>query len=257
MTRTYVVTGAASGIGEATAKKLRAAGHAVVGVDLQGSDVAADLSNEAGRQEMAAAVAEKTGGKIDAIIAVAGVSTMSPLALKVNYFGMIDTLELLRPLLAGSAAPRAVAVSSMASFQPSDPEIIEACLTKPESEVIELAEGRSEEAQQLMYASSKNAFNRWLRKAAPSEEWAGAGIPLNAIGPGVVLTPMTTDLVGSEEGRELLEQMVPMPLNGYMPAEACADLLIWLGSEANTHLCGQVVFIDGGSDAVMRGDLAW
>lgn len=257
MARTYVVTGAASGIGASTAEKLRAAGHEVIGVDLQGSDINADLSNEAGRQEMAAAVAERSGGKIDAIVAVAGVSTMSPLALKVNYFGMIATLELLRPLLAESDAPRAVAVSSMASFQPSDPEIVEACLTKPEDAVIALAEGRDEQAQQLMYASSKNAFNRWLRKAAGSEEWAGAGIPLNAIGPGVVLTPMTTDLVGSEEGRELLSQMVPMPLNGYMPPEACADLLVWLGSEANTHLCGQIIFIDGGSDVVMRGDLAW
>lgn len=257
MARTYVVTGAASGIGAATAEKLRAAGNEVIGVDLQGSDVNADLSNDEGRQAMADAVAEKSGGKIDAIVAVAGVSVMSPLSLKVNYFGMVATLELLRPLLAESEAPRAVAVSSMASFQPSDPEIIEACLTKTEAEVIELAEGRSEEAQQLMYASSKNAFNRWMRQNAGSDEWAGAGIPLNAIGPGVVLTPMTTDLVGSEEGRELLEKMVPMPLNGYMPAEACADLLVWLSSVENTHLCGQVIFIDGGSDVVMRGELAW
>lgn len=257
MARTYVVTGAASGIGAATTTKLRAMGHEVIGVDLQGSDIDADLATQDGREAMSAAVAEKSGGKIDAIVAVAGVSTMSPLALKVNYFGMTETLELLRPLLADSDAPRAVAVSSMASFQPSDSEIIEACLTRPEAEVLELAQARDEQAQQLMYASSKNAFNRWLRKAAPSAEWAGAGIPLNAIGPGVVLTPMTTDLVGSEEGRELLEKMVPMPLSGYMPPEACADLLIWLSSEENTHMCGQIVFIDGGSDAVMRGELAW
>jgi hypothetical protein len=28
-------------------------------------------------------------------------------------------------------------------------------------------------------------------------------------------------------------------------------------SEENTHLCGQVIFIDGGSDAVIRGDSTW
>lgn len=257
MARTYVVTGAASGIGAATAKQLRDAGQNVIGVDLQGTDIDADLSHAAGRQAMADAVAAKTDGKIDAIVAVAGVSVMSPLAIKVNYYGMVATLELLRPMLAQSDAPRAVAVSSMASFQPHDAEIVEACLTEDEDAVLNLAEARDEQAQQLMYATSKNAFNRWLRKAAPSPEWAGAGIPLNAIGPGVVLTPMTTDLVSSDEGRELLSEMVPMPLNGYMPAEACAELLVWLSSEVNTHLCGQIIFMDGGSDAVLRGDQAW
>src|SRR5690625_921398 len=117
MARTYVVTGAASGIGAATAKQLREAGQVVIGVDLQGTDIDADLSNEAGRKAMAEAVAEKTDGKIDAIVAVAGVSTMSPLSLKVNYFGMVQTLELLRPLLAETDAPRPAAVSSTPASQ--------------------------------------------------------------------------------------------------------------------------------------------
>lgn len=257
MPRTYVVTGAASGIGAATAKQLKDAGHTVVGVDLQGTDIDADLSKPAGREAMRDAVAEKTGGKIDAIVAVAGVSTPSPLAISVNYYGMIATLELLRPFLEGSDAPRAVAVSSMASFQPFDEKLVEICLAGDEEAALKAAEAYDEEGQQLMYATSKNAFNRWLRKAAGSPEWAGAGIPLNAIGPGVVLTPMTTELVGSDEGRELLEKVVPMPLNGYMPAEACAELLTWLSSEVNTHLCGQIIFIDGGSDVVLRGDTDW
>ena len=39
----YVVTGAASGLGAATAERLHAAGHGVIGVDLRGTDVEADL----------------------------------------------------------------------------------------------------------------------------------------------------------------------------------------------------------------------
>src|SRR5690625_5072258 len=170
MARTYVVTGAASGIGAATAKQLREAGHVVIGVDLQGTDIDADLSNETGRKAMAAAVAKKTAGKIDAIVAVAGVSTMSPLALKVNYFGMVETLELLRPLLADSDAPRAVAVSSMASFQPVDEEIVEACLNQDEESALAIAQSRDEQGQQLMYSTTKNAFNRGSGKASPSPE---------------------------------------------------------------------------------------
>ena len=51
--------------------------------------------------------------------------------------------------------------------------------------------------------------------------------------------------------------MVPMPLNGIAEAQVVADLLAWLVGEENSHLCGQVVFVDGGSDAVIRGDATW
>jgi len=43
MERTYVVTGAASGIGAATSQMLKAAGNKVVGVDIHNTDVTADL----------------------------------------------------------------------------------------------------------------------------------------------------------------------------------------------------------------------
>jgi NAD(P)-dependent dehydrogenase (short-subunit alcohol dehydrogenase family) len=49
MSRTYVVTGAASGIGKATTERLRADGHTVIGVDLRDADVTADLSSDVGR----------------------------------------------------------------------------------------------------------------------------------------------------------------------------------------------------------------
>jgi signal recognition particle subunit SRP54 len=43
-------------------------------------------------------------------------------------------------------------------------------------------------------------------------------------------------------------------LRGIIEARDAAYLLAWLTSEENAHLCGQVVFIDGGSDVVIRGD---
>ena len=54
-TRTYVVSGAASGIGAATAALLRDQGHLVIGVDLRDAEVVADLATPEGR---AAAVRE-------------------------------------------------------------------------------------------------------------------------------------------------------------------------------------------------------
>ena len=109
----------------------------------------------------------------------------------------------------------------------------------------------------LIYASTKYALNRWLRRVATTPEWAGAHIPINAVGPGVVLTPMTEGWTSSAEGREFLEQMVPMPLTGFLAPEQVAAPLVWLASEECSALTGQIVFVDGGSDVVLRGETAW
>jgi NAD(P)-dependent dehydrogenase (short-subunit alcohol dehydrogenase family) len=42
-----------------------------------------------------------------------------------------------------------------------------------------------------------------------------------------------------------------------MGPEAVADLLIWLAGSSNTHVTGQTIYIDGGSDAALRGDNIW
>lgn len=48
---------------------------------------------------------------------------------------------------------------------------------------------------------------------------------MNAVGPGIVETPMVADMIATEEGRAGLAQVVPMPLNGYLKPEVVADLL--------------------------------
>lgn len=53
-----------------------------------------------------------------------------------------------------------------------------------------------------------------------------------------------------EAGRAQLTAQVPMPLNGPLPPESAAEPLTWLASEANPYLCRQVIFIDGGYDAL-------
>jgi NAD(P)-dependent dehydrogenase (short-subunit alcohol dehydrogenase family) len=259
MVRTYVVTGSASGIGKATSELLTASGHRVIGVDVAHADVTVDLATPAGRTELVDRVWELSDGTVDAVLAIAGLATPTAATVAVDFFGTVATLQGLQPLLAHSPAPRAVAVSSMAALFPPDDALLETLLDGDEARALSRAAQLAADPQTgaLIYGTAKRALSRWIRRTAATSDWAGAGIALNAIAPGVVKTPMTADLTASEEGRRQLAEMVPMPLNGFFEPKDAAELLVWLSSEANAHLCGQIIYIDGGSDAVIRGDSVW
>jgi NAD(P)-dependent dehydrogenase (short-subunit alcohol dehydrogenase family) len=260
MTRTYVVTGAASGIGATTARLLTERGERVIGIDLRNADIEADLSTPAGRADAATNAAELAGGTIDAVIACAGISAPIPATVAVNFFGVTELLEALLPALGKSDAPRAAVVSSMASLQANSPEIVAAALAGDEATALAEAEKLTSQGPEIGYAvypSSKRALARWVRRESITPAWAGAGIPLNAVAPGTVLTPMTAGLLATPEGAAMVDASVPMPLNSHQPPESIANLLIWLTSVENTHMAGQVIYDDGGADATLRGDDIW
>lgn len=253
MPRTYVVTGSASGIGRALTDRLAGEGHRVVGVDVADAVVVADLATQEGRRAMVEEVRAATGGVVDAVVANAGVQHDDELAVRVNYFGAVATLEGLRPLLAEGTDPRAVATCSVAVLGPLDEPLVDACLAGDEEAAVEAAASTG----LLTYGSTKRALARWMRRVAATEAWAGAGIALNAVGPGVIETPMTRELLASAEGRELVDTAVPMPLSGHGRPEDVAAAIAWLASPENRLACGQVLFVDGGADVVQRGDDVW
>ena len=109
----------------------------------------------------------------------------------------------------------------------------------------------------LGYPSSKRALARWVRRHAPTDAWAGAGIGLNAVAPGVVQTPMTAPLLADEQMRPIVEDAVPMPYGGHAEPAHIAEVIAFLASADVQRVCGQVLFIDGGADALTLGEDIW
>src|SRR5690242_3202477 len=130
--RTTVVTGAASGIGAAVRARLEAAGERVLGVDLRDAEVIADLARPEGRAAAAAEIRRACGGRLDGLVACAGVGPhVDPAAtiVSLDYFGAVATLTDLHDALAAGERPAAVAVSSNSSSLPgADGPIVRSCL---------------------------------------------------------------------------------------------------------------------------------
>ena len=253
MARNILVTGSASGIGQATAARLRAAGDTVIGVDLHHAEIEADLGTQAGRAHMIAEAERLTDGRLDGVLAGAGIANyaLPSEIIAINYFGAVATLEGLRPLLARSARPRAVAICSTALMLPVDEPVIASCLAGDETAAREQILANPGTA----YSSSKRALALWLRRAAARPEWGGEGLLLNGVGPGVIATPMTNPLFDQPEMVELMRRSNPMAVKEFAVADEVAELLTFLLGFENHYLTGQIIFIDGGTDIILRPDL--
>jgi NAD(P)-dependent dehydrogenase (short-subunit alcohol dehydrogenase family) len=254
MTRTYAITGAASGIGAAARTLLEAAGHRVIGVDLRDTDVVCDLATPEGRAHMVAEVGERCGGRLDAVIANAGIGNPEPLTVRVNYFGTLATLEGLRPYLLEGTDPRAVLTSSIASLREHVDEIVDACLDGDEEAAVEAASRVEDNVElRLIYHSTKFALNQWMKREAPTEAWAGNGIPLNGVAPGLTRTAATQALIDDpgfmngkvDDGYGVLGSLLIDPVEIAQP-------LVWLASPENTRITGQMLWVDGGTHLKMQ-----
>lgn len=250
-----VVTGSASGMGAATKQRLQRAGDTVIGIDLHDAEVVADLGTVGGRTE----AIERVGRLVDAVdglvtwAGVAGLTTRPGREItSVNYFGTVALLEGLRPLLARGERPAAVAVASNSTTaQPGVPmHLVEACLAGDEA-----AAGDAADAVGGLgtYPATKLAVARWCRARAVTAEWAGAGINLNVVAPGAVETPLLQSTRDDPEiGRFVDDFPIPIGRTG-QPDEVAAFVEFLLGPDAR-FFCGSVVFIDGGTDALLRPD---
>jgi len=254
--RTVVVTGSASGMGAATKARLESAGERVIGVDLRAADVLADLGTADGRRRAVDEVTALSGGVIDGLVTWAGLPGLTDrpgsLLASVNYFGTVRLLEGLRPLLAAGERPAAVAISSNSTtVQPGVPmDVVRLCLADDEDGARTAADTASSLAT---YPATKTAIAWWVRRHAPTPEWAGAGITLNAVAPGAVETPLLQASRDDPTVGHFIDAF-PIPIGRPgRPDELAAFVQFLLGPDAR-FFCGSVLFADGGTDALARPD---
>jgi NAD(P)-dependent dehydrogenase (short-subunit alcohol dehydrogenase family) len=249
----HAITGSGSGIGAAVRRRLERDGHRVIGVDLRGAEIEADLGVPDGRARGIAAVLERADGRLDGVVACAGIGPHvadAAAIVSVNYFGAVATLEGLREALVATGGAAVAVSSNSATIPNSDNAIVAACLDGDEAHARRLA---GEPSGQPAYGGSKLALARWVRRRAPSAEWAGAGVRLNAIAPGAVTTPL---LQGGLDHPVLGDAIrnFPIPTGGFgTPEQIAAAIAFLLGPDA-AFCCGSVLFADGGTDALFRPD---
>jgi NAD(P)-dependent dehydrogenase (short-subunit alcohol dehydrogenase family) len=161
-------------------------------------------------------------------------------------------LQGLRPLLAQGDRPSAVAISSNSTTcQPGVPlDLVARCLEGDENSARLAGDVVGALAS---YPATKTALAWWARRHAPTAEWAGAGITLNVVAPGTVETPMLQAIRDDPTIGRLVDAF-PVPVGrAAEPEELAAFVQFLLGPDAR-FFCGSVVFVDGGTDALLRAD---
>lgn len=77
-------------------------------------------------------------------------------------------------------------------------------------------------------------------------EYAARGIRINAVCPGLIWTPMADQMVACGQGEALNAMLKSVPMGRYGRAEEIADAVLWLCSQAASYVTGQSISVDGG-----------
>ena len=103
----------------------------------------------------------------------------------------------------------------------------------------------------LVYPATKAALAYWARREAVKPEWAGAGVRLNAVAPGLIATPMT-DQLRADPHLGAFADLYPTALGRPGRPEEVAGPICFLLSDAASLMVGTVLYVDGGTDAIMH-----
>jgi NAD(P)-dependent dehydrogenase (short-subunit alcohol dehydrogenase family) len=223
--RVALVTGGASGIGAATAKKLRAGGAEVAVFDRkEPADVTGDISRWEDVERVVRDI-EARFGRLDILVNSAGIPGESrhtvdvepeewDRVMAVNANGSFYMCRAVLPGMLEHAYGRIVLVSSVA--------------------------GKEGNPMAGAYSASKAAVLAIAK--AVGKDVAGAGILVNAVTPAVIETPILEGL--SEEHINYMVDRIPLRRMG--TTQEVANLICWLASEDCSFSTGAIFDISGG-----------
>ncbi|MHB1395230.1 MAG: 3-oxoacyl-[acyl-carrier-protein] reductase [Thermoleophilia bacterium] len=236
-----LVTGAARGIGRATAEALAAAG-ASVAINYQSSrEAAAALAASLG--EMGAEVVLAQGDVSDAAQAAAIVETteaaLGPITILVNNAGL--TRDGLLARMSEEDFDAVIDTSLKGAFLMSR-AVARGMMKARAGNIINVSSviGRRGNAGQANYAAAKAGLIGLTKSLA--RELAPRGVRVNAVAPGYVVTDMTAQL--PDEIKERI--MTSTPLGRLATPEEVASVIVFLASPAAAYITGAVIPVDGG-----------
>ncbi len=240
-----LVTGAAGGMGRATALAFAAAGAQVVAADIavDGGEHTVEQIRAAGGE--AVFVRTDVSQAVDVHTAVdAAVSSFGGLDCAANM-AAIETETTLLADCEEATFDRLVAVNLKSIFLCLKYEI-RAMLQRGGGAIVNIASTNSFRPlpKQAAYTATKHGIIGLTKTAAI--EYAGAGIRVNAVAPGAIDTPMLRGAIAAR-GSDEAEVITRLSLVGRFgdPAEI-ADAVLWLCSEQSTYTIGHVLAVDGG-----------
>lgn len=242
-----IITGAASGIGAATARVLAKEGAKLLLTDLD-DDAGLKLAEEIGGVYVhhdvsdepswagVVATAEKQFGRLDIVVANAGIAIMGPVLemsladwrrqMAINVDGVFLTVKYCIPAMrrAGHGGS-VVMLSSVAGLRGS--------------------------AGLAGYSASKGAVRLFAKSMALECAQAGDGIRVNSVHPGIIATPIWTKMPARANApldpAQIAAATVPMGKAGQ--AEDIANGILYLASHLSDHVTGSELVIDGGLTA--------
>ena len=122
-----------------------------------------------------------------------------------------------------------------------------------EERILALVKDYDRRTAHTFYAATKYALARWARRMSAS--WGAQGVRINAVAPGNVRTAMT-DQLGPQE--RVAVDALPVPINygsgALMDPNDLANAIVFLASPQAHGVNGVVLFVDGGTDALLNSE---